>query len=418
MALRSKSLLFLCGIVLLVAKLRADDLAQDRIYQELVQRSFFSLPPTQDYRGFQCHQPQDCENWWRASVQFLFDYGEDLTQWQALALREQMTQLGLWQRSIEDEVDLYLLDRQFFYESRSLQEVLQREPAEWMRSAGVRARLCSYQSWLVEEEQILVNCATRIAQLTPPEAIEDLFLPLPTSFQQRSKLFSFCREDRRQVCYTILQQNNGQIFLDEQGQVWGMPMLALSRKRKPATQRDGHTPRGVQWIDGVMPSADQQRIFGKFRRLILQFLSDRELRQLLPTSHLSQDWWQQAQIARDVGRLYLRIHGTGLRNGNSRRDYYPFVATRGCVATREGRYPLLQAEEFQDQRILLNAMMQAQGLPPIFSNERKISSVYYLVEIPGQGAVTREEVLALLPPNLLANSLGNRGVKALREPAL
>src|SRR5690606_14102858 len=100
--------------------------------------------------------------------------------------------------------------------------------------------------------------------------------------------------------------------------IWTNPALASSARGIPSYSRNGNTPAGILTIDSVMPSADQQLSFGKFRRMILNFIpkSKNEVltKKLLPESSHQNGWWKPAVVARDVGRNLLRIHGTGKIN--------------------------------------------------------------------------------------------------------
>src|SRR5690606_6912066 len=170
----------------------------------------------------------------------------------------------------------------------------------------------------------------------------------------------------------LLKDGHGNIWRDDQGDIWHQPALAYSRHKKEYNQVNGNTPAGIHRIDGVMPKADQQRVFGKFRRLILNFIGPGEnesyTKLLLPESSHNESWWLQASVARDIGRSALRIHGTGLRS-KKRKPYYPLVPTSGCIAQRENTYDRIT---YLDQRNLLDELMKASGLDPVFENEPHI----------------------------------------------
>jgi hypothetical protein len=147
-----------------------------------------------------------------------------------------------------------------------------------------------------------------------------------------------------------------------------------------------------------MPEANEQLWYGKFRRLILNFVfkteNEIEYKKLLPESSLSFHWWKQAMIGRDVGRDLLRIHGTSLINKNPDSNYFPFIPTSGCLAQREGIYG---EQEYVDQRRLLDQLMISLDLSPVFDNETKIKGLLYILEIDDQKApVTISELQSLL----------------------
>ncbi|MFP5459166.1 MAG: hypothetical protein ACLGG7_10560 [Bacteriovoracia bacterium] len=210
------------------------------------------------------------------------------------------------------------------------------------------------------------------------------------------KIYMFCRTKRTQPCLmAVRDQDNNPVYY--QGKLWTQPSLASSARNIPSYQRNGNTPAGVLSIDGVMPAADQQISFGKFRRLILNFLpgqqSERATRSLLPQSSIESDWWKPANVARDVGRNLLRIHGTGKMNQDPSSSWFPFMRTSGCIAQRENTYDGIT---YKDQRELLNVLMEAQGLDVSYANEAKIKGMLFVIEIDDKNsAVTPRDLAAI-----------------------
>lgn len=201
-------------------------------------------------------------------------------------------------------------------------------------------------------------------------------------FVQRPKLFMFCRQDRRYPCMMLMRDKSGKPLRLSNGELWHQPALGYSRKKKDYNQFDGNTPAGIFRIEGVMPQTNRKFAFGKYRRLIMDFIESSKnemlMRSLLPLSSRQQNWWYESVVARNMGRSLFRIHGTGLKNLSKRRKYYPFVATRGCVTKREGKYGSIK---YQDQNLLLNQLMKASDLKPVYGNHQKIRALFYIVEI-------------------------------------
>lgn len=201
--------------------------------------------------------------------------------------------------------------------------------------------------------------------------------------EKRSQLFMFCRHKRNNTCLFLMKDINGKLVMSEDGKTpWNQPSLGYAYSGKSFHESGGYTPSGVYEINGVMPAADSPKTFGKFRRLILDFLpkstGEMHIVNLLPPSHHSKTWWHEAVVARDVGRDLLRIHGTGRTTYVPFSKYKPFIPTHGCVAQRENKYKNV---EYIDQRLLLDQLMKAQGLEPKFENEPLIRSTLVLVEI-------------------------------------
>ncbi|MCB0420529.1 MAG: hypothetical protein KDD61_06010 [Bdellovibrionales bacterium] len=202
------------------------------------------------------------------------------------------------------------------------------------------------------------------------------------TYQDQPRFFMFCRKTRKFPCLMVAKDRYGRPFLNKDGSTWTLPTLALSRHGKKFNEFNGNTPAGIFTIDGVMPKADNRFVFGKFRRLILDFLPATEDEMLqksfLPKSHANATWWNEATVARDLGRGLFRIHGTGLMNVDRSSPYYTFYATSGCIATRENTYDNVN---YKDQRHLLDSAMTASNLDPIYSNEVKIKGVLYVINI-------------------------------------
>ena len=174
--------------------------------------------------------------------------------------------------------------------------------------------------------------------------------------------------------------------------IWSQPALAQSARGLSSNIVNGRTPQGVHTIDSVMPYADQYRSFGKYRRIILNWVptddeseinEDRTTKTLLGPQSENTFWWRQASVSRDLGRTDLRIHGTGKRNEDPNSTFYPFRKSNGCITQREGEYP---EGNYHDQRQMLNQMMSALDLPLSYENEERISGTLYVIELDNQQA--------------------------------
>jgi len=200
-------------------------------------------------------------------------------------------------------------------------------------------------------------------------------------YKKSVKLFMFCRFKAKYPCMMIMKDLYGNLAYNEGGKtLWHLPSLGAARFNKPFNERNGNTPQGVYTIDSVMPLANKPSVYGKFRRIILNFIppspEEKDLSLLLPESLLAIDWWKESVIARDAGRNLFRIHGTGMKNFNPFSAHYPFVKTSGCVAMREGAY-----DDFIDQRKLLDEIMLNLNFTPEYKNETRILGLLYVIRI-------------------------------------
>lgn len=226
------------------------------------------------------------------------------------------------------------------------------------------------------------------------EALRDLFFRTPAledvfegQYAGGVKIFMFCRTNRLYPCLMLMKDKNNEAVREANGELWTHKSLASAKTGYPSYKTNGNTPAGIMTIDSVMPVADQQISFGKFRRLILEFIprtqGDSRLLSTLPESSQKEDWWKPGTVARDVGRNLFRIHGTLKRNEDEASTFWPFMQTSGCIAQRENTYGDVT---FKDQRDLLDMMMLSMGLNPEYSNETKLKGLIYITEIDSEDA--------------------------------
>lgn len=235
------------------------------------------------------------------------------------------------------------------------------------------------------------------------DMVSDLVLKTPDvttymngEYVKSVKIFMFCRENRLYPCMMVMKNIHGDLVRNADGTLWTHKSLASSKQGLPSYTKNGNTPTGVMTIDSVMPVADQQISFGKFRRMILNFVpkskNETLIKSLLPASSHDQDWWKSGVTSRDIGRGLFRIHGTLKINNDSTVPYYPFMRTSGCIAQRENTY---DGVEFKDQRELLDSIMAAMDMEPTFANEVNVKGILYVVEIDDKNAPVEAEDFAL-----------------------
>lgn len=217
-------------------------------------------------------------------------------------------------------------------------------------------------------------------------------------YEDTLTLFLICRKDRNYPCRFIFKDLHGEFVRKDNGQLWSIASLAKSRLNRNYNITNGQTPIGVHRVDSVMPYANREKAFGKFRRIILNWVKadnkEANTKALLPLEHRTLRWWHQASIARDAGRKHLRIHGTGASNKNPLSTYFPHVPTSGCISTLEGRYG---NKIFKDQRVLLDKLMENSQLAPVYSNEVYIKGILYVLEIDSlKKAVSVDDINSIL----------------------
>ncbi len=214
-------------------------------------------------------------------------------------------------------------------------------------------------------------------------------------YRKVTNLFVFCRENRNFPCLMLMKDKDGNLVRKENGEVWTQKKLALSGRGLSYDQSNGNTPQGLFTIDSVMPKADRRLVYGKYRRIMLDFVAssrnEKDYLHYIPDELQSMNWWRESVIARDNGRSLFRIHGVGVKNLFSNSPYYPFIPTAGCIASIEGKY---KGVVYKDQRELLDQFMISMGLAPTYENETKIKGLLYVVNINDEErAVELEDIL-------------------------
>lgn len=198
-------------------------------------------------------------------------------------------------------------------------------------------------------------------------------------------LFALFSSDRSKPGRLFIRKSDGHFYTKENGDLWSVRVLATSGRGLPFNHSNGATPCGVYSVDSVMPEANKEYEFGKNRRLIVNFLKtspgEENIKQFLPKSQRTGLWWTPSIVGRELGRSLLRIHGTGRVNKNPFSSYFPMIPSSGCLTTTERTF--LGMIKINDQRLLLDALMDSMGLPKTFENESKIHGLLYVINFDG-----------------------------------
>jgi hypothetical protein len=199
-------------------------------------------------------------------------------------------------------------------------------------------------------------------------------------------IFTLFQKDRTKPGKLFIRRADGSFVHKTNGDLWSIKVLGISGRGLPFNHSNGTTPCGVYSIDSVMPEANNNYEFGKFRRLIVNFLAtstnEENIKQFLPLNHHRNNWWLPSVVARELGRSLLRIHGTGRVNKNPFSSYYPMIPSSGCLTVMENR--AMGFRDVNEQRELLDTLMAALNLPATYENESKIHGLLYVIEFDGR----------------------------------
>ncbi len=257
--------------------------------------------------------------------------------------------------------------------------------AQALRDGGLDAEITEVE---LRNREFLETYQSITGARTSEAALEDPASILQSTRSAGTVVFVACRPDRALPCLLKVRQKNSK-FVRSGGQAFHLPVLAFSRLKLPFHHENGETPAGVYFVDGVMPVADKQLEFGRNRRLILNFADEAAVRTILPATELEKHWWRETLLAKTLGRSNLRAHGTGVTNTDPSSTHPQLVPSVGCLKLREGSYP---ERTFDDQRVFLDVLMRAQGLPLKSTNETHIRATLVIFHVSGAGAVALEEI--------------------------
>ncbi len=309
----------------------------------------------------------------------------------------QMENIQLKSLKISDQLRVVKIEQSFSnskqnYIVRVLTEVTENEAlkiaSEWIFVGKLVSEMSSKNLAKIKKAKKYLESLKKFSPRSTEE-VKDLFFNSPDyahynngEYKDSLKVFLFCRHDRRYPCLFVLRDIFDNEVRNSDGTLWTLPALAHSRRELPYNITNGYTPSGVHTLDSVMPEANRVQAFGQWRRVKLNWVqkvaNELNTKQFLPASAHSKLWWHEANVARDVGRKWLRIHGTGNRNTDRASKFYPHFATSGCISTREMKY---DGVTYKDQRVILDKMMESMQLAPVFANEVDIKGVIYVVEL-------------------------------------
>jgi hypothetical protein len=225
------------------------------------------------------------------------------------------------------------------------------------------------------------------------------------------QMYVFCQPNREILCVSMVKDGNGR-FVEQNGQLWTVPLLLQSLHHLEWNFYRGQTPQGIYRIEGVVPQPDDEvfRAYGQFPLVKLflphedegvqEFLPNRKgkfvgnlqtYQTLLPPTWRNYFPIQQSYWAGKIGRTLFRIHGTGEAidffrvKTNPANPSYAWNPTLGCLSALElynQNGQLLQA----DVPKILNMLN--------YLGRGKIAGYLIVVEVPSRsgGQISTPEI--------------------------
>jgi hypothetical protein len=214
------------------------------------------------------------------------------------------------------------------------------------------------------------------------------------------QMYVFCQSNRDILCVSAIKDGNGR-FVEQNGQLWSVPLLLQSLQRLDWNFYQGQTPQGIYRIEGIVPQPDDEvfRAYGQFPLVKLfvpfedgveeflpnikgKFIGNLQTYQaLLPPTWRNYFPIQQSYWAGKIGRSLFRIHGTGeaidffKMKPNPASSSYNWNPTLGCLSALElyDRHGKLQQSDVP--KILNMLSLLGKG---------KIAGYLIVVEVPSR----------------------------------
>lgn len=193
-------------------------------------------------------------------------------------------------------------------------------------------------------------------------------------------VFSLQRVDRHQPGIVIVREASGRFHRTQEGTVFNVPQLALSRTNLPGTITYGNPPQGVYTIRGMGRATNPlvgptPYLWSKLPQeaTVAEFLHDEEMdpatpwteeiyEQMLPASWHDYFPMREAWYAGRAGRSEIIAHGSTLDPDLfADRAHYPLTPTDGSLSTIE-LWDLKDGSlVYSDQLTLLKAFESSGG---------------------------------------------------------
>lgn len=218
-------------------------------------------------------------------------------------------------------------------------------------------------------------------------------------------VYSIQRKNRNYPGIAIVKDINGNFITDNSGNIFTIPQLARSISNLPGYLTNGNTPQGIFRMFGFEVSkgsfigpTENIQLTMPVETTVRHFLKDSvtadtiwtpELyKKLLPESLKNYQPLYESFQAGVAGRTEIIAHGTTVNpQYYTKRSYYPFTPTQGCLCSKE----IWSSEDgiriVSDQQKLVNAIKKAGGA----------DGYYVVIEIDDQQKpVSLQEILIYL----------------------
>jgi hypothetical protein len=238
----------------------------------------------------------------------------------------------------------------------------------------------------------------------PPPLPDLLAAPLRPGF---AALYSLQRPGRQQMGLVLVRGADGRFVRDAAGQLFASPQLALSRSGLPGTLTNGNTPQGLFTLVGAGTATNPNigptpylhsklPVEAKVAEFEHAAIADTVAwsaavyASFLPNSWRGWPPFEEAWLAGRAGRDELLVHGTTLNPAYyAGTSYFPGTPQQGCMISSEDWEPATG-------RLLASRQLSLAQAYAAAGTRADLAGYLIVVELPGEGAVTPAEALALV----------------------
>jgi len=280
--------------------------------------------------------------------------------------------------------------------------LLQADPGAVLRLADLVPR--QFPDWADDARLTALMMRLRPSAAVSPPLADLLAAPLRPGF---AAVYSLQRPGRQQLGLALVRAADGRFVRDASGQLFTSPQLALARTGLPGTLTNGNTPQGLFTIVGAGTATNPNigptpYLHSKLpiEATVAEFehadtapdaaWSEAVYERFLPASWRGWAPIKETWFAGRAGRDDIILHGTTVNPAYyAGTSYFPGTPQQGCMVSSERWDPATGRLLASRQLTLAQAYAAASARPDL-------AGYLIVVELPGEGAVTAAEVLALV----------------------
>lgn len=272
--------------------------------------------------------------------------------------------------------------------------------AEFIRDLVPR----QFPQWLDDARLTALMEDVATVRMVQPPLGDLLAAPIRSGFPV---IYSLQRPGRADMGLVLVRAFDGRFVRDARGQLFAQPQLALSRSGLPGTITNGNTPQGIFTIVGAgtatnpnigptpylhskLPIEATTEEFEHADAAPVAEWSESVYESFLPPGWRGHPALKEAWLAGRAGRDELLIHGTTINPAYyAGTSYFPGTPQQGCMISNEDWDPATG-------RLLASRQLTLAQTYAAAGARADLAGYLVVVEVPGEGPVTRAEAQALV----------------------